>query len=229
MGKRPNVKNTGLVFEELEPRLLLSADALAVITESSVATLQNIVHSDNEHTILVQQHEEQVSTAVLNKSQHEQRTELVILDSRTPNFQQLHNDVIKAQQQGRDINVVILDAHRDGIDQISEALSKYNKLDAVHIVSHGSDGQLQLGSTQLNKTTLQERRSDLGNWKDTFTDDGDLLIYGCNLADTQDGKSLVDSISHLTASDVAASDDLTTTEDWHNFDIGSVILADNTT
>ena len=118
MRKKPSVSNTKLVFEELEPRILLSADGLAVITESSVATLQNIVHSDNEHTMIVQHHAEQVSTSVQSNTQNT-RTELVILDSRAPNFQQLHNDIIKAQQQGRDINVVVLDAHRDGIEQIS--------------------------------------------------------------------------------------------------------------
>ncbi len=218
MGKKTGVSSTKLVFEELEPRLLLSADGLAVITETSVATLQNLIHTDDEHTIIVQQHAEQVSTAVLNKTQDNHRTELVILDSRAPNFQQLHNDIINAQQQGRDINVVILDAHRDGLEQISEALSKYNKLDAVHIVSHGSDGQLQLGATQLNNNTLKDRSSDISAWKEVFTDGGDLLIYGCNLADTQDGKSLVDSLSRLTATDVAASDDLTGNEllggDW---------------
>ena len=146
------------------------------------------------------------------------RTELVIIDSRAPNYQQLHNDLIKAQQQGRNIHVVVLDAHRDGIEQINEALANYDKLDAVHIVSHGDDGQLQLGSTQLNKTTLRDHASDIGQWKDRFTDDGDLLIYGCNLAETAEGKTMVDALSYLTATDVAASDDLTGNEilggDW---------------
>ncbi|MCK5396218.1 MAG: DUF4347 domain-containing protein, partial [Gammaproteobacteria bacterium] len=227
MGKKTSVSNTRLVFEEIEPRLLLSADGLAVITESSVATFQNIVHSDNEHTIIVRQHDEQVSTAVLNKAHHDQRTELVILDSRAPNYQQLHNDVIKAQQSGRDINVVILDAHRDGIEQISEALSKYNKLDAVHIVSHGSDSQLQLGATQLDKQNIQQRSKEIETWKHVFTDGGDLLIYGCNLADTNDGKAMVNRLSSLTATDVAASDDLTGNKllggDWElEYNVGDV-------
>ena len=121
----------------------------------------------------------------------------------------MHNDVIKAQQQGRDIHVVILDAHRDGIEQINEALASFNKLDAVHIVSHGDDGQLQLGATQLNQTTLRDRTSEISSWKQAFSDDGDLLIYGCNLAETADGKTLVNQLSQLTATDVAASDDLT--------------------
>ena len=209
MNKKANFSSAKLVFEELEPRLLLSADGLGVITEASVATLQTLVHSENENIIIVQHQTEQSSTVIHNKVQNDSRSELVIIDSRAPNFQQLHNDVIKAQQQGRDINVVILDAHRDGIEQISDALSKYNKLDAVHIVSHGKDGQLQLGATQLNNQNLKQNNEEINKWKQVFTEGGDLLIYGCNLAGTSNGTDLVNSLSDLTGTDVAASDDVT--------------------
>ena len=136
--------------------MLLSADGIGVIAESSVATFQTLMQLEHEKVIIVQNNFEQSNTAVQNKVKTDSRSELVIIDSRAPNFQQLHNDIINAQQQGRDINVVILDAHRDGVEQISEALSKYNKLDAVHIVSHGKDGQLQLGATQLNNQNLKQ-------------------------------------------------------------------------
>ena len=200
--KKPDYRKAGLVFEELEPRLLLSADPLAVATDASVAIVQELVPGENEDpTAIVQSSDEQAFYSV--------RNELVIIDSRAPNYQQLHNDLIKAQQEGRNIHVLVLDAHRDGIEQINEALESHNKLDALHIVSHGDDGQLQLGATQLNKTTLHDRKAEISGWKDSFTGGGDLLIYGCKLAETADGKSLVDSLSQLTATDVAASDDLT--------------------
>ena len=218
MNKKENLNNTKIDFEELEPRLLLSADGLAVITEASVATLHDLVDEDNKHTLIIQQHAEQSSVTVdktidssrtADSRTANSRTELVIIDSRAPNFQQLHNDVINAQQQGRDINVVILDAHRDGIQQISDAISQYNKLDAVHIVSHGKDAQLELGATQLNKQNLKDRSDEIRQWQEAFTDGGDLLIYGCNLAESTDGTVLVKSLSVLTGADVAASDDLT--------------------
>jgi len=125
MSDKKKVRRTRLVFEELEPRLLLSADGIAAITETSIETIQKFVLSDNEHTMVVQQHAELSSTPAHENIQNK-RTELVIIDSRAPNFQQLHHDIIKAQQQGRDINVVILDAHRDGVEQISEALKRPN-------------------------------------------------------------------------------------------------------
>ena len=207
------------VFEELEPRLLLSADGLGVITASSVDTFQDLINAENEQTFILQEFSENATASLTvdvhkNTSQSvtgssQTRTELVIIDSRAPNFQQLHNDVLTAQQQGRDINVVILDAHRDGIQQISKAISKYNKLDAIHIVSHGKDAQLELGATQLNKQTLKQRSEEISQWQDVFTERGDVLIYGCNLAETSDGTALVNSLSKITGADVAASDDLT--------------------
>ena len=214
MNKKVTPNNAKFVFEELEPRLLLSADGLGVITESSVATLHDLVNEDNQHTLIIQEYSERSSVAVHNAievsgREVSGRTELVIIDSRAPNFQQLHNDVIKAQQQGRDINVVILDAHRDGIQQISDAISQYNKLDAVHIVSHGKDGQLELGATQLNKQSLKQRSEEIAQWQDVFTERGDVLIYGCNLAESSDGTALVNSLSKITGADVAASDDVT--------------------
>ena len=209
MNKKVTPNNAKFVFEELEPRLLLSADGLGVITESSVATLHDLVNEDNQHTLIIQEYSERSSVAVHNAIEVSGRTELVIIDSRAPNFQQLHNDVIKAQQQGRDINVVILDAHRDGIQQISDAISQYNKLDAVHIVSHGKDGQLELGATQLNKQSLKQRSEEIAQWQDVFTERGDVLIYGCNLAESSDGTALVNSLSKITGADVAASDDVT--------------------
>ena len=200
--KKSHHHKTGLVFEELEPRLLLSADPLAVAVDAGETSVHELVVDNNEDLpAIVQTQAEQTDVSV--------RNELVIIDSRAPNFQQLHNDVIKAQQQGRNVHVVILDAHRDGIEQINEALESFNKLDAVHIVSHGDDGQLQLGATQLNKTTLRDRASDISSWKEAFGEAGDMMIYGCSLAESEDGRELVDALGKLTATDVAASDDLT--------------------
>ena len=98
MNKKTNFTKANFVFEELEPRLLLSADGIGAITESSVATALALVHGENENIIIVQQQTEQPSTVIQNKVQTDSRSELVIIDSRAPNFQQLHNDVIKAQQ-----------------------------------------------------------------------------------------------------------------------------------
>ncbi|VAW55815.1 hypothetical protein MNBD_GAMMA07-810, partial [hydrothermal vent metagenome] len=211
MKKNRKFNKLHLVSEELENRLLLSADAFAVIAESSITAADTFSFSENDINLsLFESTNQQVidSTSVVIETKHN-GNELVIIDSRAPNFQQLYNDIINAQQHGRNIQVVILDAHRDGIEQISEALQRYHNLDSVHVVSHGNSGKLQLGATELDKQSLDLRVKEIQQWSDSFTEKGDLLLYGCNLASTSTGQELVDALSEHTGSDVAASDDLT--------------------
>ena len=49
----------------------------------------------------------------------------------------------------------------------------------------------------------------------SLTDDGDILFYGCNVASTEGGKTLINKISEITKADIAASDDVTgKSGDW---------------
>ena len=48
-----------------------------------------------------------------------------------------------------------------------------------------------------------------------LTEDGDILFYGCNVASTEGGKTLISKISEITKADIAASDDVTgKSGDW---------------
>lgn len=103
----------------------------------------------------------------------------------------------------------ILDAARDGVLQIAEVLSTFNELDAIHVLSHGATGSIQLGSATLCKATLAAYESALQEIGHSLSDSGDLLIYGCNVAQGEDGKSFVAALALATGADIAASDDLT--------------------
>jgi len=111
------------------------------------------------------------------------RTNLVFIDSAVDNIDQLVADF----SGDSNVEVVLLDADRDGIDQITEVLAQRSGIESLHIVSDGSEGK----------------------WNSALTTDADLLIYGSELAATEDGRELVDSISALTGVDVVASEDLT--------------------
>ncbi|MGI9324645.1 MAG: DUF4347 domain-containing protein [Pseudomonadales bacterium] len=91
-------------------------------------------------------------------------------------------------------------------------------LDAIHIISHGSDGSVQLGNTALDAHSLEQNNHDIALWANSFAETGDILVYGCNLAGSEVGQSLINSLSDLTLTDVAASDDRTGHEslggDW---------------
>ncbi|WP_152532045.1 Calx-beta domain-containing protein, partial [Leptolyngbya sp. Heron Island J] len=104
--------------------------------------------------------------------------------------------------------VYLIDDQQNGIEQITEILSKYQNLESIHIFSHGSEGTLQLGNSVLNEETLGSYLDDLEAWGNALTQEGDLLFYGCNLA-AADGLDFVKQISQITQADVAASNDIT--------------------
>ena len=107
----------------------------------------------------------------------------------------------------REIEVVLLQNSRDGITQITEALAGRIDLDAVHIVSHGTDAAVKPGSTWLTSESLAGYVGEIARWSNSFTDDADILFYGCDLAASDDGRMLIDSFSILTGTDVAANND----------------------
>lgn len=103
--------------------------------------------------------------------------------------------------------VVVLDAARDGIDQISEVLQAYEGVAAVHILSHGSNANLRLGSATLNAGKLKQYSDRLKAWGRSLTPDADILLYGCEIAKDATGVKLVQDLGALTGADVAASND----------------------
>ena len=137
------------------------------------------------------------------------RRELIIVDESVEGHEQLINDLLARNGDGRQIEIQVLDRRRDGIEQISEVLKAYQDLDAIHLLSHGSEGALQLGDTRLDHNTLEERAALFRGWGQSMNTGADLLLYGCDLAGDSDGKALVRAISQLTGTDVAASNDLT--------------------
>ena len=100
-----------------------------------------------------------------------------------------------------------VDDDQDGIDQISELLQQYDQLDAVHILSHGSQGAVKLGDTWLTDDNVAGYAAQLTGWRDALAADADLLLYGCRLAGNAGGAALVDALHELTGADVAASVD----------------------
>ena len=155
------------------------------------------------------------------------RLELVFVDTGTADYQQLVDDILRSADPTRELEVYLLDAQRDGVEQISEILAGYSDLDAIHIVSHGSAGQVKLGSTWLNSDSMSGYAGDVAGWNSALRGGGDLLIYGCDLAANEQGRTLVESLAALSGADVAASTDRTGARefagDWNlEFQTGKV-------
>ncbi|MGD9164939.1 MAG: DUF4347 domain-containing protein, partial [Chromatiales bacterium] len=218
--KRPNP----LICEELEPRLLLSADLAPI----AVDLIPNDVEAQIDDGDL-----QAIETALLAEFQlsgeliETTTSELVIIDTATPDYQSLVDDLIAGNDDGRSFEIVFLDSDGNGIDQISEILSHYQDLSAIHLISHGSDAAIHLGDTTLDLAALQQAAEQVGAWGQALSAEGDWLIYGCNLAASASGEQFINSFAELTGADVAASDDLTGQGgDWElEYQAGSIETA----
>jgi hypothetical protein len=102
-----------------------------------------------------------------------------------------------------------LDADSDGLSQITDKLEQIGHVSAIHLLTHGKDGEVLLGSTHLNASTLAQHAPELLAWQHSLTANADLLIYGCDVAESVEGRDFLDSLSALTGADIAASIDAT--------------------
>ena len=141
----------------------------------------------------------QTNTAIQN---------LLVIDSQVTDWQSL------AAGAGADTAVLILDSGADGLTQISDYLSNTSTSDlsllqSIQIISHGSAGSLQLGSSTISSSNLSLYTKQLAKIGSSLTDTGDILLYGCNVAAGQAGLDFINQLSVLTNADIAASNDLT--------------------
>ncbi|MEN5343196.1 DUF4347 domain-containing protein [Achromobacter mucicolens] len=104
---------------------------------------------------------------------------------------------------------VVLDARSDGFAQIAQYLQSHPGVDAISLISHGSNGAIQAGSTWLTASSLAAHSADLARIGAAMNPGGDFLIYGCDIAQQADGQALVRQIADLSHLDVAASTDAT--------------------
>ncbi|NJN49791.1 MAG: DUF4347 domain-containing protein, partial [Alkalinema sp. RL_2_19] len=138
-------------------------------------------------------------------------TQLVFIDTTLNAYHRLAAAVAGAE-------VVLLDSQRDGIAQISTVLADRTDIAAIHLVSHGTAGGLQLGSSNIDTANLSQYQAQIQDWQRSLTDNADILLYGCNVAASASGLNFVNQLSQLTGADIAASTDLTGHEalggDW---------------
>ena len=130
-------------------------------------------------------------------------TNIVFIDAAIPDYQTLIAGL------PNNSTYFVLDAQKDGIAQIEQELAGYSNLDSIQILSHGSQGSLYLGNTVLSNNTLKKYQDQLTSIGSHLKDTGDILLYGCNVAQGDMGLLFIDDLAKATGADVAASNDIT--------------------
>ena len=107
------------------------------------------------------------------------------------------------------IEVVTLPSGVDPLSQLQTILADHPGLSALHLVSHGSSGTLQLGSSRLDERALQHHPEVAQALAAAIVPNGDLLLYGCDVAAGAVGQSFIKTLRQQTGLNIAASDNLT--------------------
>ncbi|MDX2422795.1 MAG: DUF4347 domain-containing protein [Amphritea sp.] len=240
--------SAALLLEKAEPRLLLSADPVTSVLSvamdfsddigsDAVVDLDQIIVTDfpdnsaaDSLTLGDAEYPQSLSPDVgladpedgLNTTTSV--SELIIVDSRVADSATLLESISPNSQNAL---TIFINPDHDGVESITAALNGYSGIQTIHLISHGSDGTLELGSSVLNSNTLSQYSDQLSLWQDSLTDSADILIYGCNVAQSAEGEAFVQALASLTSADIAASDDLTgdvsLSGDWQlEYQVGQV-------
>ncbi|WP_413614989.1 Ig-like domain-containing protein [Halomonas cupida] len=220
-------ERSALLLRALEPRMLL--DAAGAITASKAASDVATDHHDQTpppavapttdlmRALGMQQAERSAPSDQRTESAHDGGVttphDIYFIDAAVEESSELVKDLPPGAE------VHILDAHRDGVEQIAEVVGNRKGIDAIHILGHGHEGSLQLGNGILDSASVEAQyRDELAIIKSALSDSADLLIYGCDFAGNEVGRQLADQLAFITGADVAASTDYTGTAskggDW---------------
>ncbi|MBC7965529.1 MAG: DUF4347 domain-containing protein, partial [Fuerstia sp.] len=225
-------RGRALQLTRLEERMLMSASPMAMIAEVAMVAVESSPVADavdaGTNTTAVTENSQYTSPdaqgpdSQVADSEHSADTtaevrgvELVVIDSRVQDADALLTSLLSDD---RDVRLLRLSAHENGLTQITEKLEQLGNVSAIHLLSHGREGEILLGSTVLNADTLTLYAPELLAWQHSLTANADLLLYSCDLAESPEGKDFIASLSQLTGADVAASTDATGSQsfggDW---------------
>jgi VCBS repeat-containing protein len=128
--------------------------------------------------------------------------DLVVVDTTIADWQTIAAAVSPNSQ------LLLLNAEQDGLSQIANAMVGGN-FQSVHIVSHGDDGKLRLGSRSVTAANIDQYSADLARIGQQLAESGDIVLYGCEIGKGAAGASFLQALARATNADVAASTNLT--------------------
>ena len=103
------------------------------------------------------------------------------------------------------VEVVHLPERGDPILAIALTLAGRRNLAALHILSHGTPGALYLSGERIDAATAVARPALTAAIRDALSDDAEILLYGCSVAEGVIGAHFVAALSTVLDRPVAAS------------------------
>lgn len=100
-----------------------------------------------------------------------------------------------AGQLDASIEVVRIDASKDGLEQMALWADVHHGYDAIRLFSHGSNGTLNLGTLALQNSNIDQHAETLQRLGAALAETGDVLLYGCNVAQDATGSHFLQRVS----------------------------------
>ncbi|RXJ84604.1 DUF4347 domain-containing protein [Arcobacter cloacae] len=199
--KKRNLKKP--MISALEQRILFDGAAVAtavdVLDESSFSSNNNTQSATTSNDVTQNNAENSVHEAQAVQGFERDRREVAFVDITVKDYQTLVDGV------GEGVEVYLVSS----LDDINSILKSETNIDAIHILSHGNVGEITVGNDVLNQNTLNNFDTVLQTMKNSLSENGDILLYGCNVASDGTGQEFIDTLALITEADVAASNDLT--------------------
>ncbi|MBD2011075.1 DUF4347 domain-containing protein, partial [Microcoleus sp. FACHB-45] len=124
---------------------------------------------------------------------------MVILDPTIPDSQHLISGIKP------DTATYILKSQPDAVEQITTILAQHRGIETLHIITHGDSGKLYLGTTELNSSNIHNYSYQLQQWRNAFTDNANIILYGCSVAAGDRGHQFLTQLHQLTGANIAAN------------------------
>ncbi|XEG75678.1 DUF4347 domain-containing protein [Pseudomonas sp. abacavir_1] len=192
-GKPTSHAHRASLIQALEPRMMFDASVPVVADQAAQA-----VEAAGQHDVAGKDTAAAPASAA---TATEARHEVVFVDGNVQDYKQLTSQLPKGSE------VVVLDPSKNGLQQMADYLKGRTDLDAIHLISHGGEASVQVGSTRLTLDNVDTAKAQLEQIGASLGADGDLLIYGCDVGKGADGSALLAKLAGYTDADVAASTD----------------------
>ncbi|WP_157119413.1 DUF4347 domain-containing protein, partial [Azohydromonas lata] len=193
------IAQSGLRPLALEQRFMFDGAAVAAVVDASHAL------PDLQARVLMPESPAPVQIRVADVALNGGRKEVAFVDTSVAAYKTLEAGIRAG------VEIQELDGNASGLAQIARWAETHGGYDAIHLLSHGASDSLHLGRETISAASLENNtvRAELATLGQSLNAGGDLLLYGCDVAQGAQGQHFIDALHSATGADVTASTDAT--------------------
>lgn len=135
-------------------------------------------------------------------------TEVAFVDTSVAGWETLVTG-IQSSRPGMEIDLI--DGTEGGLAQMADWAATHSGYDFIDVLSYGAEAEIDIGTDVVSDASLQTsvEQTELNEIGQALKPGGDLLVYGCDVAEGSDGLQFITDLAADTHAVVAASTDAT--------------------